>query len=84
MLFGRIWRFFVLDTKHCSGPVELGGRWGDRPPNILRILPIFPEIISKIVKIWVILGFSPLRDLQMNLKISNLGFGKIQRRDPSM
>ena len=59
MFFGRIGRFFVLDTKHCSGPVELGVRGGDRPPNILRILPIFPEINPKIVKIWVILGISP-------------------------
>ena len=33
-----------------AGPVELGGRGGDRTPNISRTLPVFPEINPKIVK----------------------------------
>ena len=45
--------------KMSSGPVELGWQRGRLPPNISTILPIFPEINPKIVKIWVILGLSP-------------------------
>ena len=48
----------TLCLLYMAGPIEQGGRGGDPPLNILRILPIFPEIDQKIVKNWVILGLS--------------------------
>ena len=51
--------FQMQHRSYNSGPAEQGGGGGDRPPNISRILPIFPKISPENLTIRGILRLSP-------------------------